>query len=119
MTSNPVPDGPLAEAATQAAQTALPAPPAQTANAADAECKSVTIEWPNALEALEAYLDSEMTDADAARFRDHLSGCEQCSATMSTEELVRKLVRRACEERAPEHLTARIRERIAVECETC
>ncbi len=58
------------------------------------------------------YLDSEMTVADLQRIRKHLDGCEPCLSELSVEELVRRVLRRACVERAPENLRIKIMQRL-------
>jgi len=59
-------------------------------------------------EHLLAYLDSEMTEADAVRMRAHLETCDPCLAELSLEEIIRRVVRRSCTERAPERLRLQI-----------
>jgi anti-sigma factor (TIGR02949 family) len=66
------------------------------------------------LDHLNEYLDSQMTEADERRMRDHLAHCAPCLAELSAEELVRELVRRSCVERAPEELRVRIFARLTV-----
>ncbi len=58
------------------------------------------------------YLDSEMTSADTARIRAHIETCEPCLADLSTEEIIRRLLKRSCIERAPEHLRVQIVQRL-------
>ncbi|QAY68854.1 mycothiol system anti-sigma-R factor [Xylanimonas protaetiae] len=71
-------------------------------------------ECEHALVHLYEYLDSEMTPADERRMRDHLAHCSPCLAELSAEELVKKLVRRSCAERAPEALRLRIHTQLTV-----
>ncbi len=61
------------------------------------------------------FLDSEMTAADEQHMRDHLAHCAPCLAELSAEELVKRLVRRSCAERAPEALRLRIRTALIVQ----
>lgn len=67
------------------------------------------------LEELYAYLDEEVTPSEATAIRAHLTNCDPCAAEQQLEKIVRKLVRRSCESRAPETLRMRIVERITVE----
>ncbi|MFV2144907.1 mycothiol system anti-sigma-R factor [Isoptericola sp. G70] len=60
------------------------------------------------------YLDSEMTPDDEHRMRAHVAHCSPCLAELSLEELVKKLVKRSCAERAPAELRVRIHEQITV-----
>jgi len=71
-------------------------------------------ECDHALVHLYEFLDSEMTPADEQRMRDHLAHCSPCLSELSAEELVKKLVRRSCSERAPEALRLRIRTQLTV-----
>ncbi|WP_425956376.1 mycothiol system anti-sigma-R factor [Xylanimonas sp. McL0601] len=71
-------------------------------------------ECEHALVHLSEFLDSEMTPDDEQRMRDHLAHCSPCLAELSAEELVKKLVRRSCAERAPESLRARIHTQLTV-----
>ena len=69
-------------------------------------------ECEHALTHLYEYLDSEMTPDDEQRMRAHVAHCSPCLAELSIEELVKKLVRRSCSERAPETLRSRIRQQL-------
>jgi anti-sigma factor (TIGR02949 family) len=82
---------------------AIPHEPAQ----GETECE-------HALTHLYEYLDSEMTPEDEQRMRAHVAHCSPCLAELSVEELVKRLVRRSCAERAPETLRVRIREQLTV-----
>lgn len=66
------------------------------------------------LEELYTYLDEEVTAEEAKSIREHLNACDPCSAEQKLEVLVRQLVRRSCESRAPETLRTRIVQRISV-----
>ena len=68
----------------------------------------------HALVHLNEYLDSEMTPEDERRMRAHVAHCAPCLAELSTEELVKQLVRRSCTERAPETLRVRIHEQLTI-----
>jgi anti-sigma factor (TIGR02949 family) len=71
-------------------------------------------ECEHALAHLYEYLDSEMTPDDEQRMRAHVAHCSPCLAELSVEELVKRLVRRSCVERAPETLRVRIHEQLTV-----
>jgi anti-sigma factor (TIGR02949 family) len=71
-------------------------------------------ECDHALSHLYEYLDSEMTPEDEQRMRAHVAHCSPCLAELSTEELVKQLVRRSCAERAPAGLRLRIHEQLTV-----
>jgi len=66
------------------------------------------------LEELYTYLDEEVSSGEANAIRQHLTDCDPCAAEEKLEEIVRSLVRRSCESRAPETLRLRIVERISV-----
>ena len=71
-------------------------------------------ECEHALNHLYEYLDSEMTADDELRMRAHVAHCSPCLAELSIEELVKRLVRRSCAERAPDTLRVRIHEQLTV-----
>lgn len=58
------------------------------------------------------YLDSEMTEVDAANMRGHVADCSPCLAELGIDEMVKRILRRSCAERAPEYLRVRIRTQI-------
>jgi mycothiol system anti-sigma-R factor len=57
---------------------------------------------------LDQYVDRELNPAEIAEVRSHLEACPPCLQLFHFEESVRRLVRRACCESAPESLRARI-----------
>jgi anti-sigma factor (TIGR02949 family) len=63
---------------------------------------------------LDEFLDSEMTPEDEQRMRAHVAHCAPCLAELSLEELVKRLVKRSCAERAPAALRLRIHEQLTV-----
>ncbi|GAA1709667.1 hypothetical protein GCM10009809_02540 [Isoptericola hypogeus] len=71
-------------------------------------------ECEHALVHLYEFLDSEMTADDEQRMRAHVAHCSPCLAELSVEELVKRLVKRSCAERAPETLRVRIHEQLTV-----
>ena len=63
-----------------------------------------------ALERLWSYLDKELTADDEDELREHLAGCPPCLAEYSIDVVLKDLVRRSCQEAAPEDLRVRIRQ---------
>lgn len=67
-----------------------------------------------ALSRLFEFLDEEIAEADGDRIRQHLADCEPCLAEYDVEDHLKKLVRRACADSAPEQLHVRIRQQLTV-----
>ncbi|HEY2596635.1 MAG TPA: mycothiol system anti-sigma-R factor [Chloroflexota bacterium] len=66
--------------------------------------------------ALNPYLDRELSDEDLVRVRGHLEACGGCVDLFQFEESLRRLVRVRCQEQgAPESLRQRITLTLAVE----
>ena len=65
-----------------------------------------------ALDRLFEYLDSELVEPDADRVRAHLAECQGCLEEFDVEAVVKKIVRRSCQEAAPAELRVRIHERL-------
>jgi len=65
-----------------------------------------------ALDRLFEYLDSELVEPDADRVRAHLAECTGCLEEFDVEAVVKKIVRRSCQEAAPADLRVRIHERL-------
>ena len=84
-----------------------PVTPIPHSTAGESECE-------HALTHLYEYLDSEMTADDELRMRAHVAHCSPCLAELSVEDLVKQLVRRSCNERAPDTLRVRIHEQLTV-----
>jgi mycothiol system anti-sigma-R factor len=57
---------------------------------------------------LEQYVDRELSREEAAEVQAHLEACPPCLQMFHFEGSMRRLVRRACSELAPESLRARI-----------
>ena len=57
---------------------------------------------------LEQYVDRELSSDEAAEVQAHLDACPPCLRIYQFEGSMRRLVRRACSESAPESLRARI-----------
>jgi len=62
----------------------------------------------DALDHLWEYLDSELPDVDAATVRTHLEECRGCLEEYDVDVVVKHLVRRGCQEVAPQALRLRI-----------
>ena len=81
------------------------------AAATSAECKG---ECTDALDRLWEYLDSELGDVDAKTVAVHLAECRGCLEEYDVELVLKKLVRRGCQEVAPDTLRVRIHEQLVV-----
>lgn len=57
---------------------------------------------------LEQFVDRELSTAEAVEVQAHLDACPPCVRMYHFETSMRRLVRRACCESAPESLRARI-----------
>jgi mycothiol system anti-sigma-R factor len=68
------------------------------------------------VQALNSYIDRELSDDDIVQVREHLVECGGCLHIYKFEESLRKLVRVRCQEQsAPEALRARITVSLAME----
>jgi mycothiol system anti-sigma-R factor len=63
-----------------------------------------------ALKRLWSYLDKELTADDEDELRDHLDTCPPCLAEYSIDVVLKQIVRRSCQEEAPEGLRVRIQQ---------
>ncbi|ACV09452.1 mycothiol system anti-sigma-R factor [Jonesia denitrificans] len=54
------------------------------------------------------YLDSEMTSEDAEKMRHHVAQCSPCLAELSIDDMIKKVLKRSCSQKAPDHLRVRI-----------
>ena len=77
----------------------------------EAECGS---QCADALDRLFEYLDAELVAPDAEQVRAHLAECQPCLEEFDVEAVVKKLVRRSCQEAAPAELRLRIHEQLTV-----
>jgi len=68
----------------------------------------------DALDRLWEYLDSELPELDAATVRSHLAECQVCLEEYDVDVVVKHLVKRGCQEVAPEALRLRIHEQLTV-----
>jgi anti-sigma factor (TIGR02949 family) len=72
------------------------------------------VDCTEALSRLFEFLDSEISEGDGDRIRQHLADCEPCLAEYDVEDHLKKLVRRSCHEVAPAELHVRIRQQLTV-----
>jgi mycothiol system anti-sigma-R factor len=68
----------------------------------------------DALDRLWEYLDAELGALDAETVRAHLAECEGCLQEYDVDVVVKTLVRRGCQEAAPDSLRVRIHEQLTV-----
>jgi mycothiol system anti-sigma-R factor len=62
------------------------------------------------VQALNPYLDRELSDDDITHVREHLEACGSCLHVYTFEESLRRLVRVKCQEQsAPDSLRAKIK----------
>ena len=61
-----------------------------------------------AINRLFEYLDAEVPEPDCLRIAAHLAVCTDCHDAAGAERHVRALLRRSCQERAPEALRVRV-----------
>ncbi|MEE6273404.1 mycothiol system anti-sigma-R factor [Georgenia wangjunii] len=66
------------------------------------------------LEHLYEFLDSEMSDTQRARLRDHVVSCPTCQEATDAEQHLRAIIRRSCAEVAPQNLRLRVVAQIEV-----
>jgi anti-sigma factor (TIGR02949 family) len=78
----------------------------------DAPAERVDCE--QAIEQLFEFLDSEIDEERCDRIRVHLASCEPCLAEYDAVDHLKALVKRSCEERAPQELKLRIRTQLTV-----
>jgi mycothiol system anti-sigma-R factor len=68
------------------------------------------------VQALNPYLDRELSDDDIIQVRQHLEACSGCLHVYQFEESLRRLVRVRCREQvAPDSLRTRISASLAIE----
>ena len=68
----------------------------------------------DALDRLWEYLDAELEAPDSDVVRAHLAECQGCLEEYDVEVVVKNLVRRGCQEVAPDTLRVRIHEQLTV-----
>jgi len=59
------------------------------------------------------YLDGALDAQSFSEVRGHIENCSACQSERDLEIIIRDVVRRSCDERAPEELKTRIMYRIA------
>ena len=67
-----------------------------------------------AVERLWEYVDSELGGLDRDRVEAHLHECVSCLEEEQVELVIKQIVRRGCQEQAPEALRLRIHEQLTV-----
>ncbi|MET0788229.1 MAG: mycothiol system anti-sigma-R factor [Cellulomonas sp.] len=68
----------------------------------------------DALDRLWEYLDAELGAPDAETVRAHLAECQGCLEEYDVDVVVKTLVKRGCQEAAPDSLRIRIHEQLTV-----
>jgi mycothiol system anti-sigma-R factor len=68
----------------------------------------------DALDRLWEYLDAELGAPDAETVRAHLAECQGCLEEYDVDVVVKTLVKRGCQEAAPDSLRVRIHEQLTV-----
>lgn len=64
------------------------------------------------MDSIYKYLDGALDTADFAEVRAHIEGCSACQSEHDLEVIIRDVVRRSCDEKAPEALKDKIMHRI-------
>ncbi|MEE1622191.1 mycothiol system anti-sigma-R factor [Zafaria sp. Z1313] len=67
----------------------------------------------NRIVRLYEYLDGALSLKDLNEVKDHLEHCDECAKEYDLECIIRSVVRRSCQEAAPEALKGRIMARIS------
>ena len=65
------------------------------------------------IENIYQYLDGALGSADLAEVRAHIDGCTTCQSERDLEVIIRDVVKRSCDEKAPNSLKDKIMHRIA------
>ena len=68
----------------------------------------------DALDRLWEYLDAELGALDAETVRGHLAECEGCLEEYDVDVVVKTIVKRGCQEAAPDGLRLKIHEQLTV-----
>lgn len=63
---------------------------------------------------LYAFLDGECDQAERKYLEDHIHQCPECLEEFGSEQAIRRLLRRCCQQPAPEELRQRIATRIRI-----
>jgi mycothiol system anti-sigma-R factor len=88
--------------------------PESTESSASVKAGSCGNNCSDALERLWEYLDAELEAPDSEVIRAHLAECQGCLEEYDVEVVVKNLVRRGCQETAPDALRVRIHEQLTV-----
>lgn len=64
------------------------------------------------IDSIYKYLDGALDSKDLAEVRAHIEGCSECQSEHDLEVIIRDVVRRSCDEKAPEALKDKIMHRI-------
>lgn len=64
------------------------------------------------IESIYQYLDGALDSADLAEVRAHIDGCATCQSEHDLELIIRDVVKRSCDEKAPRSLKDKIIHRI-------
>ncbi|HEY4536260.1 MAG TPA: mycothiol system anti-sigma-R factor [Enteractinococcus sp.] len=64
------------------------------------------------IESIYQYLDGALDSADLAEVRAHIDGCTTCQSEHDLELIIRDVVKRSCDEKAPSTLKDKILLRI-------
>ncbi len=75
--------------------------PEQTTGGCGPECEQ-------ALGRLFAYVDRELEPGDADQVRQHIEDCRPCLDEIAVETMLKELVKRCCQDKAPADLRVRI-----------
>ncbi len=65
------------------------------------------------MESIYQYLDGALDSADLAEVRSHIEACTTCQSEHDLELIIRDVVKRSCDEKAPLSLKDKILHRIA------
>ena len=68
----------------------------------------------DALDRLWEYLDAELGAVDAETIRAHLTECQGCLEEYDVDVVVKTIVKRGCQEAAPDGLRLKIHEQLTV-----
>jgi len=72
------------------------------------------VDCAQAIDQLFEFLDAEIDNERGDLIRVHLASCEQCLAEYDVVDHIKALVKRSCDERAPDELHVRIRTQLTV-----
>lgn len=64
------------------------------------------------MESIYQYLDGALGNEDLAEVKTHIQDCAECQSEHDLELIIRDVVKRSCEEKAPYSLKTRIMQRI-------